>query len=116
MVFRSHGTMQSDNLLDVDSMNRNQCTLYVDTVNHEILLDKLTYYGIRGNINNLIRSYLTNRKQYVSIKGHNSELKNVTCGVPQGSCLGPTFFDLYPKQKNVLEKRSILRESVLFLW
>ena len=40
-----------------------------DTVNHKILCSKLDYYGIRGNVNNLIQSYLCNRKQYVSLNG-----------------------------------------------
>ena len=40
-----------------------------DTVNHEILCEKLNYYGLRGNVNKLIQSYLTNRKQFVSING-----------------------------------------------
>ena len=44
-----------------------------DTVNHNILCDKLKYYGIRGNVNKLFLSYLTNRKQYVSINGFDSE-------------------------------------------
>ena len=66
-----------------------------DTVNHEILCEKIAYYGFRGKLQQLIRSFLTNRKQYVSINGFNSQEMNVTCGVPQGSTLGPLLFILY---------------------
>ena len=66
-----------------------------DTVNHKILCDKISYYGFRGISQDLIRSFLTNRKQFVSINGFNSQNKNVICGVPQGSTLGPLLFILY---------------------
>ena len=66
-----------------------------DTVNHDILCEKLNYYGLRGNVNKLFKSYLSNRSQYVSIEGFDSEIKNVNCGVPQGSCLGPLLFLIY---------------------
>ena len=66
-----------------------------DTVHHEILCDKIKAYGLRGNVNNLLKSYSSDRKQYVSINGFDSEVKNVTCGVPQGSSLGPLLFLLY---------------------
>ena len=66
-----------------------------DTVNHEILLRKLLHYGIRGKVLFWFKSYLTNRKQYVSYNGECSELKQIACGVPQGSCLGPLLFLLY---------------------
>ena len=66
-----------------------------DTVNHSILCEKLNYYGLRGNVNNLIQSYLSNRKQFVSIDGVNSNTLNVNCGVPQGSSLGPLLFLIY---------------------
>ena len=66
-----------------------------DTVNHDILCDKLNYYGLRGNVNQLIQSYLTNRKQIVSINGQDSEIRDITCGVPQGSSLGPLLFLIY---------------------
>jgi hypothetical protein len=66
-----------------------------DTVHHDILCEKLKAYGLRGNINNLLKSYLNGRKQYVSINGIDSEVKDVTCGVPQGSSLGPLLFLIY---------------------
>ena len=46
-----------------------------DAVNHNILCDKLNYYGIRGSANKLLNSYLTNRKQYVSVNGFDSYTK-----------------------------------------
>ena len=66
-----------------------------DTVDHEILLQKLHHYGIRGTANNWFRSYLTNRQQFVSIDGENSTLKPMSHGVPQGSVLGPLLFLIY---------------------
>ena len=66
-----------------------------DTVDHGILLDKLDRYGIRGHANDFFRSYLSDRRQYTVINGVNSTLKNTTCGVPQGSVLGPLFFAIY---------------------
>ena len=66
-----------------------------DTVNHEILLKKLEHYGIRGKALTWFTSYLTNRKQYVFLNGECSESKYITCGVPQGSCLGPLLFLIY---------------------
>ena len=66
-----------------------------DTVNHEILLRKLEHYGIRGMALNWFKSYLTNRKQYVSLNRESSELKLIECGVPQASYLGPLLFLLY---------------------
>ena len=64
-----------------------------DTVNHDILCEKLAFYGFRGNSQLLIKSFLSNRQQYVSINGFDSSI--LDCGVPQGSTLGPLLFILY---------------------
>ena len=66
-----------------------------DTVNHDILLMKLQHYGIRSNMLSWFKSYLTDRKQFVSFNGQNSETLETNCGVPQGSVLGPLLFLLY---------------------
>ena len=66
-----------------------------DTVNFSILLSKLEFYGIRGNALNLFRHYLENRKQRVILNGQKSDILLSTCGVPQGSILGPLLFLIY---------------------
>ena len=66
-----------------------------DTIDHSILLTKLDLYGFRGITNIFLLPYLTNREQYLSFSGKNSQLKNITFGVPQGSVLGPLLFLLY---------------------
>ena len=69
----------------------------LDTVNHNILLDKLNYYGFRGIVNQWLYSYLSNRTQTTEIGSHISSKLNINCGVPQGSVLGPLLFLLYTK-------------------
>ena len=59
---------------------------------NSILLDKLSYYGICGVENLMLRTYLSNRHQYVEYNDFKSETKSISIGVPQGSILGPLLF------------------------
>ena len=66
-----------------------------DTVDHNILLAKLEHYEIRGLLNEWFCSYLTNRQQFISVNNSDSDPLQITCGVPQGSVLGPVLFLIY---------------------
>ena len=66
-----------------------------DTLNHNLLVSKLKHIGIRGCALNWFISYMSNREQYVCYKSSLSEKLKITCGVPQGSILGPLLFLVY---------------------
>ena len=81
-----------------------------DTVSHHILLQKLAHYGFRGQCQEYLRSYYANRQQYVLINGESSDYMDVTCGVPQGSNLGPLCFSLFINDLPL----AVQAETVLF--
>ena len=81
-----------------------------DTVNHVILFDKVEHYGIRGLALEWVKSYFSERKQFVQFNNVRSFPQGISCGVPQGSILGPLFFIL---NVNDLNNASIL-DAILF--
>ena len=66
-----------------------------DTINHDIMLEKLKLYGLEEPSMNLLSSYLANRAQLCSVNGVLSGPKPISCGIPQGSILGPLLFLIY---------------------
>ena len=64
-------------------------------MDHSILIDKLEFYGVKGVALDLLKNYLANRKQYVEFEDAQSDMLNISTGVPQGSILGPLLFIIY---------------------
>ena len=82
-----------------------------DTVNHNILLEKLKAYGIQSENLKWFRSYLSNRKQFILYDNFKKELKIVKCGVPQSSILGTLLFLIF---LNDLSNSTKVLDPVLF--
>ena len=103
-------TEQSKTSLDKNSFT---CGVFLDfqkafdTVNHKILLSKLTYYGIRGTPHELFHSYLNNRKQYTHISDINRSVLTLTHDILQGSVLGPLFLIFSDDLNNVIKHSSM---------
>ena len=76
-----------------------------DTVNHQIILSKLYHYGIT---NKWFSSYLSGRSQSVTLNGITSSKMNVSCGVPQGSILGPLLFLVCVNDIHLAVKSSVI--------
>ena len=66
----------------------------LDSVKHDILLDKLSYYGVNGTAETFLKSYLSDRKHYVKIDEVKSSIQSIKTGVPQGSIVGPILFKI----------------------
>ena len=103
---RKHSTLHAVTKLVTDivqSKDKTDSTVSVfldlskafDTINHDILISKLKFYGIRGIALKWFKSYLHDRKQYVTYNGTQSNTLEMSCGVPQGSVLGPLLFIIY---------------------
>jgi len=106
----------------LEAMNQNHvvggifCDLHkaFDSVNHEIFLKKLQYYGIVGKFYMLIRSYLDNRYQKVGWNKHYSTWDKIQCGVPQGSILGPLLFLIYVNDLPLINKDTNDHKMILY--
>ena len=83
--------------------------IYLHAVDHSILLHRLQHwFGLHGTSLDWFSSYLTSRSQAVSIQNSTSSFSNLSCGVPQGSVLGPLLFTLYTTPLgSVISKNSI---------
>lgn len=82
-----------------------------DTVDHNLLITKLSSIGIRGVTNRWFRSYLEDRIQICNINGNLSSIEHVQCGVPQGSVLGPLLFLIY---SNSILELNLYADKVAF--
>ena len=87
------------------------CTLIIqklfDCLDHNILLSKLKFYGLNDNAIKLIKNYLSDRNQYVLLGNTKFQLHGISCGIPQGSVMGPLLFNIVINDLNAATKNLI---------
>ena len=91
----------ADNMINQIDNGKTPINIYIDlsraydTLNHDILIHKLNYYGVKGSELKLFENYLSNRKQYTEVNGSKSNTQMIQTGESQGSILGTLLFLLY---------------------
>ena len=111
------GLELADRIIQNLDKKESQINIYIDlskafdTLDHDILLHKLEYYGITGSAYYLLKNYLSGRKQYVEYDHVTSSLLDIKTGVPQGSILGPLLFIIYI---NDISKVSSLLDFIIY--
>ena len=99
--------LQNDVTLELANKNSTLLVLLdlsaaFDTIDYNRLFDIMSKLGIRGTVLKWFKSYLSDRKQHITIHGSTSKETTLQCGVPQGSVLGPTCYLLYTTALGIL--------------
>ena len=84
-----------------------------DTVNHKLLVEKLSFYGVRGVANAWLENYIMKRKQNVVVNNQASSMQFIKCDVHQGSILGPVLFLLFIN--DICNVSNLLTVSLFYL-
>ena len=94
-------TSSTDHWLENMDNNKMNLTIFLDlrkafdTVDHNILIEKLNSYGVVDLTGGWCESYLSNRTQFCTLNGNKSKPRKAKCVIPQGSCFGPLLFTIY---------------------